>query len=268
MRVIVASEPGTRDRPNEDWVSTTPHVIAVLDGATARTGTGCVHGVAWYATKLGAAVASHADDQDVPLPDALAAAIADVAALHPACDLTHPGSPSAAAAIVRVGDDTVEYLVLGDVSVIADVGGQVESVTDDRVSRTATDQRAEADRHPIGSPEKAAALLSMKPFELAARNQDGGYWVAEADPGAARHAITGDFARKDVARMAVVTDGAMRAAAFGLMSTTGLLDTLDRYGPASLIDQVRNAERSDPLGVRWPRNKRSDDATVVYVRFS
>lgn len=266
MRVVVASEPGSDHRDNEDWVSTTPHVVAVLDGATARTDTGCTHGVAWYATKLGAAVASRAGDHDVTLTNALAGAIADVAALHPACDLTHPGTPSAAAGIVRVGDDAIEYLVLGDVAVIADVVGEIRWVSDERVSQTASRQRTEADRYPIGSAEKNAAMVAMKHLELDARNREGGYWVAEANPAAAKHALTGEFPRKDVARLAVVTDGAARAVAFGLMSTAGLLKTLDSYGPASLIDQVRNAERSDPTGVRWPRNKRSDDATVVYVR--
>lgn len=64
----------------------------------------------------------------------------------------------------------------------------------------------------------------------------------------------------------MVTDGAARAVSFGLMDLAGLLDALDSSGPAALIERVRAAERSDPLGVRWPRNKRSDDASVVHVR--
>ncbi|WP_267902574.1 hypothetical protein [Streptomyces triticirhizae] len=34
--------------------------------------------------------------------------------------------------------------------------------------------------------------------------------------------------------------------------------------PASLIREVRALEEADPRGERWPRNKRSDDASVVY----
>lgn len=266
MRVAVASEPGVAGRDNEDAVSTTPHVIAVLDGATARTDTGCKHGVAWYATKLGAAIVNRSADCNVALRSALAGAISDVTALHPDCDLTHPGTPSAATAIVRFGPDIVEYLVLGDVAVLAEVAGEVQSISDDRVSRTALRERAEADRYPIGSPEKVAAMVAMKHVELASRNRDGGYWVAETDPAAAGHALTGEFDRASVSRLAMVTDGAARGVSFGLMSTRGLLDIVDRYGPTSLIDQVRNAEQSDPHGVRWPRNKQSDDATVVYIR--
>lgn len=266
MRVVSASEPGTPGRDNEDWVSTTSHVVAVLDGATARTETGCRHGVAWYATQLGAAVSKLAADPGVPLRVALAKAISDVARLHPGCDLTHPGTPSAAAGIIRVTPATVEYLVLGDVTVAADVDGTVVAVADDRVSRTAQAERAEADRWPIGAPEKTAAMLAMKHVELAARNRPGGYWVAETDPQAAGHALVGEWPRDRVRRVAVVTDGAARAVAFGLMTVGDMLHLLDVHGPAALVDQVRAAERSDPTGLRWPRNKASDDATVVYVK--
>lgn len=263
-QVVVASEPGSPDRANEDWALTTPNVIAVMDGATARTDTGCKHGVAWFSNQLGAAVVRRASDLDASLTDALAGAIADVAALHPGCDLTHPGTPSAAAAVVRVGDTAIEYLVLGDVTVVAETAGRVKWVSDERVSQTAAAERAEADRHPIGAPEKAAAMLAMKHIELAARNVEGGYWVAETDPAAAKHAVTGQFARVHTTRLAVLTDGAARAVTFGLMTAA---DLLDLTGPADLIDTVRAAERADPTGVRWARNKRSDDATAVYVRF-
>lgn len=266
MRVVTASEPGAPDRDNEDALSTTPRVIAVLDGATARTETGCEHGVAWYATKLGAAIVNRSADRNVTLREALAGAISDVVALHPGCDLTHPGTPSAGTAVVRFGPDIIEYLVLGDVTVLAEVAGEVRSISDGRVSQTALQERRAADRYPIGSPQKTAAMVAMKHVELASRNRDGGYWVAETDPAAADHALTGEFERASVSRLAMVTDGAARAVEFGLMSTRGLLDIVDRHGPASLIDQVRNAEQSDPRGVRWPRNKQSDDATVVYVK--
>ncbi|MFF0471528.1 hypothetical protein ACFYPX_29345 [Micromonospora zamorensis] len=46
MRVSTASEAGNPKSPNEDWAMASENLIVVLDGATARTGTGCVHGIA------------------------------------------------------------------------------------------------------------------------------------------------------------------------------------------------------------------------------
>jgi HAD superfamily hydrolase (TIGR01509 family) len=68
VRVIASSEPGA-ERPNEDYVAVGQDMIVVLDGATARTETGCIHGVAWYVRHLADAIIGH---PDLPPEDALA----------------------------------------------------------------------------------------------------------------------------------------------------------------------------------------------------
>jgi hypothetical protein len=68
-----------------------------------------------------------------------------------------------------------------------------------------------------------------------------------------------------VRRAAVLTDGATRAVdTFGLYGWSDLLDALGATGPAGILKQVREAEAADPQGIERPRNKLSDDATVVY----
>ncbi|SDZ43478.1 Protein phosphatase 2C [Micromonospora pattaloongensis] len=257
MRVSVASEAGSPTTPNEDWGVATEGLIVVLDGATARTGTGCSHGVAWYAGKLGSALTGFATDRDTSLGNALTLAIRSTADQHRDCDLEHPGTPSAATAILRLNGDKVEYLVLGDVSIVIDAV--------DGVDQTAKAERAEADRHPFGSAEKQAALLRMKHAELAARNTPD-YWVAAANPTVAIHAITGSLPLGEVRRVAVLTDGAARIVnLFELLNWPGVLDVLDQHGPTELIRRVRAVESAGPTCMRWARNKSSDDATAVYA---
>lgn len=266
MHIVAATEPGDPSSSNEDWVTAAQRLIVVLDGATARTDTGCRHGIAWYSAKLGSAITSLAIDETMQLTDVVSHAIAITAGQHPECDLTHPGTPSAAIGIVRLRTGTIEYLVLGDTTVVIDSWDGVRVVTDDRVDATALDERAEAKRYPFGTPEKQAALLVMKRAELAHRNQPGGFWVAAADPTVTNHAITGSIETGKVQRLAVLTDGAARiSAAFGLLDWIGVLELLEDEGPSELIRRVRAIEASDPDGSRWPRNKRSDDATAVFA---
>lgn len=271
MRVFLsftgATVPGDPQVPNEDWVAATPDLVVMLDGATVRTDTGCTHGAAWYARKLGAAVIAGAANPVMSLPDVLMDAIWNVAALHPLCDLTHPGTPSAGVAIVRVEDDTLRWLVLGDVTIALDTTAGIEVISDQRVSATAAEQRREADRYPIGHPKKAAALLEMKHAELAARNTDGGYWIAAADPAAVDHALTGEVLVADVRRLAVLSDGAARAIDLFDLYPSWLsgLDALEALGPQKFIELVRKAEIGDPLAHRYSRNKVSDDATAVFA---
>ncbi|GAA0439294.1 hypothetical protein Aca07nite_49210 [Actinoplanes capillaceus] len=264
MRTTAASLASNEDGENEDWYSASPRSLVVLDGATARTNTGCQHGISWYAAHLGAALSEGALDTESPLTTILEEGIARVAGLHPSCDLAHEGTPSAAVAMVRLSDGFLEYLVLGDVSIILDGNDGIVAVSDERVSQTAADERRNADSFPIGSAEKSAAMVKMKHAELAMRNRDGGYWIAAADPTAAEHALTGRIKAVELRRFAVVTDGAARIVSpFGELSWVELLDLAEEESPEAVLRRVRQAEASDPLGTRWPRNKRSDDATLI-----
>ena len=263
MRTQVATDAGSSAAPSEDRVLVSPSVLVVLDGATARTGTGCIHGVAWYADQLATAVMGCAH---LGPAGALTAAISRTAAMHrDTCDLRHPGTPSAAVGIVQVEDDRLRYLVLGDVTIVVDAGPAELVVSDARVDGTAQAERAEADALPAGSPEKAAALVRMKHAELAARNTAGGYWIAAAEPNAVEHALIGEVPLAEVRRAAILTDGAARVVdLFQLCDWPEALAVLATDGPRELINRVRSTEASDPRGERWPRNKVSDDATVVY----
>lgn len=260
---------GNADKPNEDWMAASSDLVVVLDGATVRTDTGCRHGVDWFTRKLGAGIIAGAASKSQSLAGALAEAIQNVAALHPDCDLAHPGTPSAAAGLVRVEGDFVRYAVLGDVTLVVETADDLLVVSDERVSKTAAAERAEADKYSIGSSEKQAAMVQMKHAELAARNVEGGYWIASTDPAVVDHAVTGEIPVSQVRRMAVLTDGAARAVTmFGLYSWRSLLDALEQAGPDKLVRQVREAEAADPVGERHPRNKTSDDASVVFAAAS
>lgn len=264
MRSLAATQPGSTDTPTEDWHYTDPHIVVVLDGGTVRTDTGCVHGVPWYVSQLGHALVRNVVTQPRrELTQTLARAIEEVAASHPNCDLSHPGTPSAAATVVVDHGDAIHWLVLGDITLVKRTGDHVTTIIDDRVSYTASEARSEADRYPIGSEAKTRALLRMKNGELADRNTPGGYWIAAANPAAAEYARTGSWRHWD--SLAVLTDGAARCHQFRLMSWLDMFYLLQTQEPAALIKAVRQLEESDPDGTRWPRNKSSDDATAVYL---
>ncbi len=240
---------------NEDWLAVTPDLITVLDGATVRTETGCHHGPAWYTRKLGAAIIATSADRHLTLSEVLAAAITEVTKLHPECDLERPGAPSAGVGSVRRDGDILRYIVLGDISIVADTATGLKVISDERVSSTAPAERAEADQYLIGDPKKAAALVKMKEVELAAQNRDGGYWIAAANPAAVEHALVGEFDVTEVKRFALLSDGAARLVKdFNLASWTEVIELLATAGPVELINRVREVEEGDPRGEKYRRN--------------
>ena len=67
-------------------------------------------------------------------------------------------------------------------------------------------------------------------------------------------------------RAVLLSDGASRLVdPFQLATWEELLALLAVNGPDELLRQVRAAEAVDPEGRQWPRTKRSDDATAVYL---
>jgi hypothetical protein len=241
-------------------------MVTVLDGATVRTATGCIHGVSWFVKTLAGSLAKN---KDLPPSEALGQAIAETAAAHrDTCDLQHPATPSAALAIVQARSDSLRYLVLGDVTLVIETNDGLQIITDNRVNATATEERQAVDALPQDSPEKAEALIRMKHAELAARNVPGGFWVAAADPSVVSQALAGELSLKTLHRVALLTDGAVRAVIpFRIYDWPDLLSALTASGPEKLIKQVRQAEDADPTGLLQPPNKVHDDATVAVVEF-
>ena len=269
MHAAIATQAGSRDAANEDWAGVAaPGLAVVLDGLSAPdgTGTGCRHGTPWFVSQLGPRLLTLAADPDCGLVDALAEAIRQVAGLHPDCDLTHPGTPSATMVLLRVRDDRADYLALADAVLLLDTADGLQVISDERVNQLAGKEREAANRVPTGSALKLRRRAQLTRALRRARNRPGGYWVAAADPEAARQAVTGTLPGRSLRRAVLLSDGASRLVdPFGLATWEELLELLDESGPDELLRQVRAAEAVDPEGRQWPRTKRSDDATAVYL---
>jgi Protein phosphatase 2C len=269
MHAAIATQAGSQDSPNEDWAGVlVPGLAVVLDGLSAPdgTGTGCRHGTPWFVSQLGPRVLTLAADPSRSLVDALAEAIQQVASLHPGCDLKHPGTPSATMVLLRAHDERANYLALADAVLLLDTADGLNVVSDERVNQLAGKEREAANRVPTGSALKLRRRAQLTRALRRARNRPGGYWVAAADPQAASQAVTGSLPGKTLHRAVLLSDGATRLVdPFGLATWEELLGMLQESGPDELLRQVRAAEAIDPEGRQWPRTKRSDDATVVYL---
>jgi hypothetical protein len=263
MRVLIATNPGTPGKDNEDFAAVTADAAVLLDGASAPAGleSGCTHSVAWYAQSLGGLLLAAIADTRVSLTDALAASIERVNGLHAGtCDLRHPGSPSATVVAVRIAGDRLEYLALSDSILMVERDGQDPLII--------TDARLE-DVYPKLADQPATdpgtEFLTHVENLAAFRNQPGGFWVASTNPDAAHQALTGSLPLADISAVALLSDGASRAVdRFHLLTWPDALDILHEHGPHALIARTRDAETRDPDRTRWPRAKASDDATAIY----
>jgi protein phosphatase 2C-like protein len=273
MHTSAASWPGRAGEANEDAFLCLEDLVVVADGATAPAGleTGCVHGPRWYSRQLvGRVAVAETIEPEAALTDILAAAISSTAEAHAGtCDVGHPGSPSATVAILRCRPGSLEWLVLGDATVVLEENGADVHVTSDRrignssrVERFAVLTGDSTDGH---HAERVAALVDA---QRGFRNIDGGFWIAAADPAAAFRAYTGEQLLSPGTgwRAALMTDGASAAVdTYELTDWRGALDALAKNGPDDFLATVRAIETVDPDLITYPRMKVSDDATVVYA---
>ncbi|NYE42923.1 hypothetical protein HEB29_003934 [Streptomyces fulvorobeus] len=257
----LASEPGSGERPNEDWVSAALPAsgqggsLVLLDGVTPPRGdVGCVHPVTWFTARLGGALAElSCSRRDLALTEVLAESIRRTADAHRfQCDLSHVRTPQATVVLTRWDEQEIEYLVLSDSALLLESpDGTVRAVLDDRL-----------DRLPPGS------LASEAIADARARNKENGFFTAAADPHVASRAVTGRVPRAEVRSLAALTDGASRwTEKFREGDWAAALELLRKVGPQGLIDRVRELERADTDRRYLRRSKTHDDATAAFVEF-
>lgn len=268
MHAQLASRPGSRHSPNEDWAGVTMHAAVVLDGVTAPSDldTGCMHSVPWYVHQLGSSLLARLAADDVDLIDVLAMAIKNVADLHVGtCDLANSGTPSATVAVIRSRNQHIEWLVLADAAILIESDDGLKVITDGRVNDFAAVQRDAALSTASGG-ERRQLINELVSAQRKVRNQPGGYWVAGSNPDAAREATVGATNALEGQRCALMSDGVTRLVEFGDLSWAGLFEVLEQNGPDAVLNRIREIEASDSDLTRWPRYKASDDATAVVVR--
>lgn len=269
MRVMLATEPGSATRPNEDFAAATSTLAVLLDGATlpASIPKPCQHDARWFTHALGVRLLTELTAEPAAwIAEGVARAIEAVATEHgKTCEIDDETHPSATVTILRELPDVYEYYVLGDSTIVfGNAEGAEVARSDKRLSHVASVERAQARAAKRGTPERDSALVHLVEAERSQRNVRGGYWIASTNPDAAARGRQGHIGRRELRRAALLSDGAAAAVErYDLMDWRSALDTMEKDGPQAIIRAVREAEGSDPYAERWPRSKVHDDATAV-----
>lgn len=249
----------------EDRVLTTNAGIIVLDGATSHDPS--TPPAERYVDTLGREL-EHRLDTDSHLSDILAESIRCTAS---ALDLRPGQSPSSTVVLVRICNDILEVLVLGDSAIVVGfTDGSHTVMTDDRLTRLGLPESETYKRRlAAGSgfdQHHRDLLRRLQCQERRYRNHPAGFWIAEADPTAAWHAITYSCSLKTVAWAIATTDGAfdtLRA----LKIPWEHIAQQSRDQLSQLLNQCATWEAdADPDGRALPRSKRHDDKTIAVIR--
>ncbi|WP_081877945.1 protein phosphatase 2C domain-containing protein [Nocardia brasiliensis] len=262
MIINAAQLPGTSD---QDRVIKTSYGVIVLDGATSFDPSS--PSANDYVDSLGHELQrrfARSDDLRVILADAITATSRDLQ--------LRPGlGPSSTVALVRLRANTVEVLVLGDSTVVVGhYDGSQQLITDHRLDQLELPQ-AEQYRHRLASGSgyddiHRELLSALQQRQRIRRNSSNGYWIAEADPSAAGHAIYQRFPAESVAWAVLATDGASDPLTLLGIHWSGIAQ-LSSDELSELLGRCHTWEATDdPNGQQLPRPKRHDDKTLAVLR--
>ena len=180
-------------------------------------------------------------------------------------------TPCASMMLAVPDNDAVEFLWFGDCAALVKQGDAAVTV----VGETFDKRAAEAERARAIAKEKnlsPASGLSRLEFIGALRDSrnrinSGTYWLFSPDARAASHVSRRVIKVQPGAVLLLATDGFLALASdYGVYSADSLIDAALSKGLAALGEELRAIEANDTGGDKFPRFKKSDDATALLIR--
>ncbi|WP_069164033.1 PP2C family serine/threonine-protein phosphatase [Nocardia altamirensis] len=258
MNISTAQLPA---RSGDDRVLVAANGVVLLDGATAFDPD--MPSASAYVDVLAEELNRRLDSsQDLRtiLSDAIAAT-ASVLRLQPG------QAPSSTVSVLRTNQGTADLLVLGDSPVVVGRDGSHDLITDRRMAElNLPESERYRERLASGSgydQHHYSLLRSLQRRQRERRNRPDGYWIAEADPSAADHAIVANYRLQEIDWIVLATDGASNPLR-PLSISWAEVAQMDTPGLTRLLARCQEWEAEvDPCGQLQPRSKRHDDKSIV-----
>ena len=270
------SLPGDPAKSNEDALGHSEQAAVVIDGATPL-GDGLMPGssdAAWIAQFGARRLMAHLRDGN-SARKALRAALADAQKSFGALRRHEPEemwqTPCASMMLAVANEKGLELLWYGDCAALLKQGDAPVTV----IGETFDKRAAEAARAQAVAREKKlspASGLSRPEFigtVRASRNRinSGSNWLFSPDVRAAAHVTRRIVKAAPGSVLLLATDGFLALASdYGAYGADSLMAAAQDKGLAVLGEELRAIEAGDSGGDKFPRFKKSDDATALLLR--
>jgi serine/threonine protein phosphatase PrpC len=170
------------------------------------------------------------------------------------------------------GQRGLEFLWFGDCAAIVEQEGRIELVGETMEKRQAEAARAKKMARQLNlSAASGIDRAEIQPLLRAARNRinSKGNWLFSPDRRAAAHVARHRLEADDGALLLIASDGFLALVSdYGAYDTAGLMAAAREKGLAALGQELRAIEQDDALAEKFPRFKKSDDATAILLRVS
>ncbi|MEJ0028256.1 MAG: hypothetical protein WDN01_19700 [Rhizomicrobium sp.] len=270
------SLPGDPYKPNDDSFGHADTAAVVLDGATSL-GDPLMPGdsdAAWIAHFGARRLMAHCRDGDAP-KDALRHTLADAEKSFIALRRRAPEAmwemPFASMAFAAEATGGFDFLWYGDCAGLLLRPGEKVEVLGESFAKKAQESAhvARLAKEKNLSPASGANRPEYLPSLRKARDRlnSGSHWAFSPDERAAGHVASRHVAAPAGSSLLLASDGFLALTTdYGAHTVDSLMAKALDKGLAALAEELRAAEEADAEGHKFPRFKKSDDATAVLLR--
>ena len=178
--------------------------------------------------------------------------------------------PSCSIVIIKYYKDKLEYLVLGDCTLLTKVNNNYNCIKDESVCRldevVFNSIKNIENINELSLLDKKNKVLPVIIENRLKKNTKEGYWILEFNKDAVDNAIHGFIDVKDEISIVLTSDGFSCAFdRYNLVNKKDVFSIVQNEGIDHIYNKIRNLEREDLNGIVYPRFKMSDDSTCVYL---
>lgn len=272
------SLPGSPERVNEDALGAGKAIAFVLDGVTGLADTPVMPGqsdAAWASHTARDLLVAHEATAD--LRTLVGDVARDMTLRFEAERLRPPAAryeiPWTTLSMIRAADGRLDVAFVGDSRVLVETSDDEVHNFGINPSRSALETKLAAKmiaarrEHALGVESIRATVLPDLRRSRDTVNTPQGFWLLGPDAAVGAHVSVASLALTGPATVLLATDGFYALAEdYRRYGDRELIATAQTLGLAILGRELRHIEDDDPGGDKYPRMKKSDDATALLVR--
>jgi serine/threonine protein phosphatase PrpC len=272
------SLPGSPERVNEDALGAGKSVAFVLDGVTGLADTPVMPGksdAAWASHAARDLLIAHEATTDI---QTLVGDVArDITKRFEAERLRAPSAryelPWTTLSMIRLQDGRLDVGFVGDSRVLVETADDevhnfaLHPSRSEFETKLAAKMLAARKDEALGTDSIRATVLEDLRRARDTVNTGKGYWLLGADAAVGPHVTVTSIPLTGPATVLLVTDGFYALVEdYKRYGDRELIATAQTLGLSILGRELRHIEDDDPVGAKYPRMKKSDDATALLVR--
>lgn len=272
------SLPGSKDRENDDALGCTSEIAFVLDGVTSLADPQLIAGrsdAAWVAHLARDLLLKHPPGAGRDLKGLLHGVAVEITKQFEAQRLRPPAArwelPWTTISMIAVDGDKLHVLFLGDSRVLIETADDSVHNFGTTPSRGAFEARLARKMisagKGIGVDAQRVTIVDELRRAREIVNTPDGYWLLGADAAVSEHLNMTTLQLGGNATVLLATDGFYALTEdYKHYGDRELIATSQVVGLTTLGRELRHIEDLDPDGHKYPRMKKSDDATALLVK--